>query len=148
MNNDKIIEELNNVIVRNYDAAKGFKTAAENVSSGKLKTIFSDCSDQRGTFADELQGVVRSLGGEPKEKSSSLGKIHRTWMDVKSSLSTDNDGSILEACITGEKAAVKEYDKVLEKQDIPEDIITRIDAQRNMVKRTLNEVRELEHIAD
>lgn len=148
MDNKELIKELNDIIVRNNDASKGFRTAADNVKSKDLKTIFEDCSTQRNTFADEIQGIVRSLGGEPKDHTSTESKLHRTWMDLKSSLSSDNDESILEACITGEKAAVKEYDKFLDKSGISTDIRSRIDAQRSMVKRTLEEVRELEHITD
>lgn len=148
MNTDKLIKELNDVIVRNYDASKGFQNAADNVKSSALKTIFTDCSEQRMTFAGELQEQVRSLGGQPKSESSPLGDAHRTWMDIKSSLASDEDEAILEACITGETAAVKEYDDLLKESGIPDDIRTRVEAQRNVVKRTLEEVRELEHIND
>lgn len=148
MDNEKLIDELNDIIVRNYDASKGFQNAADNVKSSSLKTIFTDASTQRSTFAGELQQEVRTLGGEPKNESSALGAAHRTWMDVKSALSTNEDEAILDACVTGEKAAVKEYDKLLKKPDVPDVIRQRVEAQRNVVQRTLDEVRELEHISD
>lgn len=146
MNDDKLIDELNDLIVRNYDASKGFQNAAGNASSSSLKTIFTDCSEQRKSFADELEQMVRSLGGVPKSEASPLGEAHRTWMDIKSALSTNEDEALLEACASGEMAAVKAYNSLLEKSEVPSEIITRVEAQRDVVKRTLEEMRELEQI--
>lgn len=140
--NDKLVEKLNDIIVRNYDAARGFETAASNVKMNELKETFLKCSTQRSKFAGELQQEVRSLGGEPKHETSSISAMHRAWMDVKSAVSNDEEEAVLEACTTGEKAAVKEYDDLLD-QNIPANIRDVIQVQRNVVNDTLQSIKIL-----
>ncbi len=151
MNNEKIsnenlIEELNDIIVKNYDASKGFKNAASNVKLQELKEVFLECSTQRNKFAGELQQEIRSLGGEPKHETSAISAMHRAWMDVKSAVSSDEEEAILGACVTGEKAAVKEYDDLLD-QNIPANIREVIQTQRNVVNDTLQSIKILEDAA-
>lgn len=146
IDNKKLIEGLNDIIVKNYDAAKGFKNAASNVNLHELKELFVKCSTQRSKFAGELQQEVRSLGGEPKHETSTLSAMHRAWMDVKSAVSSDEEEAILGACTTGEKAAVKEYDDLLD-ENIPTNIREVIQVQRNVVNDTLQSIKILEKAA-
>lgn len=146
ISNENLIEDLNDIIVKNYDASKGFKNASSNVKQQELKEMFLQCSTQRSKFAGELQQEVRSLGGEPKHETSTLSAMHRAWMDVKSAVSTDETEAILGACTTGEKAAVKEYDDLLDQQ-IPENIRKVVQMQRNVVNDTLQSIKILEEAA-
>ena len=62
--NDEVISTLNDLIETCRDGEKGFRTAAENVKSADLKTLFTGISQQRAKCAVELQNEVRRLGGE------------------------------------------------------------------------------------
>lgn len=140
MKKEQLINELNGVITKNYDSSKGYATACENVDSPELKQVFRACSNQRMEFANSLQNEVRKLGGEPSHESSTLGAIHRGWIDVKSALSSDKGASVLEACETGEKTAVKEYDDLMEK-NLPSNVSAIIRNQRNEVNDTLQQIK-------
>ncbi len=146
INNEKLIDELNDIIVKNYDAARGFKTAANNVKLQELKEVFLECSTQRKKFAGELQQEIRTLGGEPKHETSAISAMHRAWMDVKSTVASDEEEAILGACVTGEKAAVKEYDELLG-ENIPSNVREVIQVQRNVVNDTLQSIKILEDAA-
>ena len=142
ISNENLIEDLNDIIVKNYDAAKGFKNASTNIELQELKEVFLKCSIQRNKFAGELQQEIRNLGGEPKHESSAISAMHRAWMDVKSAVSSDEEEAILGACVTGEEAAVKEYDELID-QNIPSNIKEIIQVQRNIVNDTLQSIKIL-----
>ena len=108
-NRKKTIEELNDILEKNYDAVNGYRKAAENAVGvtpsvdTTLMSFFNRQVKERQVFVDELKNEIRSLGGEPKEDGSVVGTLHRFWIDFKTAFSMDKEESILEACITGEE---------------------------------------------
>ena len=106
---------LNNLIETLKDGQEGFKQAAESVSDPKLKSLFSDYSDQRSRFATALQSEARRHGEtEPETSSSAAGALHRGWINLKSAITGGNEHTILAECERGEDSAVEEYKKALE----------------------------------
>ena len=81
---EDVISTLNGLIETCRDGQDGFKEAAEGVERSDLKTVFYEFSQQRAEFTGVLQGLVRSLGGEPVESGSFTGALHRGWIDIKS----------------------------------------------------------------
>src|SRR5262245_38898032 len=105
---------LNNLIETLKDDQEGFKQAAEGVSHPKLKSLFSDYSNQRSRFATALQSEARRHGEtEPETSSSATGALHRGWMNLKSAVTGGNEHAILAECERGEDSAVAEYKKTL-----------------------------------
>src|SRR5688572_13470527 len=86
---------LNDLIETLKDGQEGFRTAAEDVQSSDLKSLFSQYSLQRGQFVDELQSVARTLGeNQPESQSSVAGALHRGWIDLKSALMSKDEHAI------------------------------------------------------
>ncbi len=106
---------LNNLIETLKDGQEGFKQAAEGVSDPKLKSLFSDYSDQRSRFATVLQSEARRQGEtEPETTSSAAGALHRGWINLKSAITGGDEHAILAECERGEDSAVEEYKKALD----------------------------------
>lgn len=141
-NTGKLIENLNDIIVKNYDASKGYLKAAENLEHPSFEQIFKENALQRKEFAGKLQNEIRILGGEPKNDSSLLGDAHRAWMDVKSAVASNKTQAVLEACSTGEEAAISEYDELL-KEQVPQNIKNMVTAQRNHINQSLQHLNSL-----
>ena len=76
-NNDEVISLLNSLIETCKDGEQGFKEAAEGVERSDLKSTFYEYSQQRSQYAGVLQGLVRSLGGDPESGGSISGAMHR-----------------------------------------------------------------------
>lgn len=148
METDKLINHLNDVLKKNYDASKGYAEAAEKVESPSLKKLFKESSVQRRNFAGTLTNEIIKIGGEPAKEGSALGAAHRTWINVKTSLASNSDEAVLEEVVTGEKAAIEEYESFLEKKDIPMSILTVVEAQKVQVGLLLNTAKNLESLAD
>ena len=148
METNKLIDHLNDVLQKNYDAAKGYTEVAEKVKSPSLKKMFFDNAAQRRQFAGTLVSQIRQIGGEPVDEGSVLGSAHRTWINIKTSLSSNTDEAVLEEVITGEEAAVSEYESFLEDRDIPMAVRTMVEAQKVQVGLSLTTARNLESLVD
>jgi len=111
----EIISTINSLIETLKDGQEGFKQAAEGVKDPNLKSLFREYSQQRSRFASELQTEARSFGETEPEKSSSVaGAMHRAWINIKSAVTSGDDGAILSECERGEDSAVNEYEKAME----------------------------------
>lgn len=130
--NDDVISCLNGLIETCKDGQEGFREAAEAVDSSEAKTFFGECSQQRAKFVGELQALVRGLGGDPENSGSTLGAIHRGWIDLKAAIAGNDEHSVLVECERGEDSAKKAYKDALEK-GLPADIRSTVEAQYNAV---------------
>ena len=142
----KMIEELNDVLEKNYDAEKGYRKAAEEVHNQRLQTFFREKSTERSKFGDELKAEIRSLGGDPEQSGSTKGSLHRGWIDFKSSLSSDNEEAVLEEVERGEKAALKDYRELIHDKDVPVSTRQMIERQCDRIEATLSRVDAMEDI--
>src|SRR5450432_1791826 len=103
----EIISTLNGLIETLKDGQEGFKQSAEGVDDPELKTVFDKLSLQRSKFAGELQSEVKNLGDpNPEDSSSVTGSMHRTWINVKSAITSRDQHAILAEAERGEDAAV------------------------------------------
>jgi len=145
----ELVNGLQGLLEKNIDAEKGYKNALEATESGTLNSFFNRKIQQRSQFADQLKNEITKLGGKHESVSGSVaGAIHRTWMDVKTALSTDNDEAVLEACQTGEKAALDEYDLFIGKVKLPSSTAKLVMEQRNGIAESLDGVELLEIARD
>ncbi len=143
----EISKKLNELLEKNYDAEKGYKLAAEKVENERLKSFFSKRAQERYDFGHELKSEIKNFGEEPDKGSSLAGDAHRTWMNLKASLSGDKDEAVLEEAIRGEKAAVEEYEDILKDSGIPASTANILLKQKNAIVAALNEVKTLENLA-
>ncbi len=143
---DNTVSQLNQLLEKSYDAEKGYKNAIENVESARLKTFFQERAAERSHFATELHDELHKLNEEPKTKGSVAGAIHRTWMDIKTSWTKENEENILEECIRGEKASVEEYKEVLKGETLLTEVVPIIKGQLSRIESTLNTVKKLEDL--
>ncbi len=143
-----LINDLQELLEKNYDAEKGFKNAMEDTKNPQLKQFLKKQALQKDTFVTELEHLIRSLNAEPNEKGSTKGDLHRTWMDIKTALSSNKDEAVLEECIRGEKASKKEYEEKLKENYYTPEVTKVISAQLDEIKNTIAKVKTLEDIAD
>jgi uncharacterized protein (TIGR02284 family) len=145
---ENLVDNLQGLLERNYDAEAGYKKAMQDAENAQLKEFLKRQAAQRGAFASELDQEIRALNETPKESGSTTGKLHRTWIDIKSSLSGNDDEAVLEECIRGEKASVEEYEEKLKENNFPPQISNVLNNQMNTIKSTLNTIKGLEDISE
>ena len=140
--NDDVISTLNGLIQICRDGQEGFKEAAEGVERSDIKSTFYEYSQQRAEFAGVLQGLVRSLGGDPETEGSFSGALHRGWIDIKSVVTGRDEHAILNECERGEDAAKKAYSDALE-MSLPSDVADVLKQQSQAVMAAHNRVRDM-----
>jgi uncharacterized protein (TIGR02284 family) len=116
--NQKIISKLNHLIAIAEDGKYGYETAAADIKDNDLKNNFLQFAKERTWYATQLKQQVSALGGVPKTGDGPLGVLHRTWIDLKASLTSRNQEAIINACITGEETAIKEFNEALKENYI------------------------------
>ena len=118
-------ETLNDLVQINTDRTKGFENALkqlqeegvqEEATSADLKSLFLSYIDQSRRFKMELAKEVEVLGSDIETDTSTSGKIHRAWIDLKTTFTGHSTHSILEECEFGEDAILKAYDSALEER--------------------------------
>ena len=141
--NDNTISTLNNLIETCKDGENGFRTAADGVKNQELKTLFLTYSQQRAQFASELQQEVGRLGGDPERTGSVAASLHRGWINIKSTVTGEDEGAVISECERGEDSAVRNYQDAL-KENLPAELQTTIQRQYTQVKEAHDRIRALE----
>ena len=141
--NEKAIEKLNHLIAIANDGKYGYGNAAGDVSDVTLQQMFRQYSLERAGYAEELKREVSRLGGSPDRGGGPLGALHRTWMDIKSTLTSGDREAILRTCITGEEAAVKAYTEAVNDEEITGNTRQLVSRQLSGIQFALNSIRSL-----
>lgn len=144
----EIVNNLQDLLEKNYDAEKGFTKAMQEAKNENLKRFLHKQASQRGRFVNELSHEIINLNEKPKDSGSFTGDLHRTWIDIKSSVAGNTDEAVLEECIRGEKASWKEYEEKLQNENFPSNISGVLQNQATEIHNTLNRVKTLEDLAD
>lgn len=140
-------EKLNDLLEKTYDAEKGFEKAAENVDNPALKSYFAQKSQERYSFGHELKSEIKSFNQSIDKGGSLSGKVHRSWMDIKALFSANDEESMLEEAIKGEKTAIKEYENVLTEISLPTSTKSILSSQKSKIQMGLSRIKTLEDLS-
>ncbi|PKG53359.1 MULTISPECIES: ferritin-like domain-containing protein [Olleya] len=135
---EKISKKLNELLVKNYDAEKGYLNAIDNVESSELKLFFKRRASERSQFAKELRTEILQYGQIPEDSGSFKGAMHRNWMSLKAVFSSNNEEAIIEEAIKGEEASLEEYDTLLKENNLPPTIDNLIAKHRHAIQAAIN----------
>lgn len=139
----KNIEELNELLEKNYDAIRGYEEAMEDCDSKYLCDFFEDQLVERQNFSNHLRSIIEKNGGRPHLSGSASGTTHRGWMNFKTLVSSNDDKVLIEECIRGEREAIKEYETILQKNKYDDFGLTGIIADHlESIKSTMNSLKE------
>ncbi|EGV42219.1 PA2169 family four-helix-bundle protein [Bizionia argentinensis JUB59] len=135
---EEISNKLNELLVKNYDAEKGYINAMNNVEQSDLKMFFKRCATERSQFAKELRTEILQYGEIPEDSGSFKGTMHRNWMSLKATFSSNNEDAILEEAIRGEKESLEEYKDFLKDRTLPPSIDALLIKHKNAIQGAIN----------
>ena len=97
-NTQATVETLNDLILINNDRIIGYERALSDLKDDgvNLKYVFTNMIGQSNQFKMEIATEVAVLGKDIETGTSTSGKLHRTWLDVKAAFSGDKLKSVLE----------------------------------------------------
>lgn len=135
---EEISNKLNELLVKNYDAEKGYIDAYNTVESNDLKMFFKRRASERSDFAKELRTEILQYGEIPTDSGSFQGTMHRNWMNLKAMFTSNDEEAILEEAIRGEEASLEEYNKLITEKNLPPTIDGLIAKHRNAIQAAIN----------
>jgi uncharacterized protein (TIGR02284 family) len=141
---EEVVSDLKNLVELLNDGKEGYKSAADATDNPELKTVFLKLSGERIAYAAELKDHIQTHGGESdNEDGGILGGLHRTWLHIKEALSNKSDVALLDAVITGEKAAIAKYDEYIADYADHADHLELLKEQREGIEAALNKIEAL-----
>lgn len=150
MENNKTVDVLNNLLQITNDRLEGFKNVdAKMISSyPKLRQEYDHAVIQSSRFRTELSSLIQEQGGDPDDNATVAGGLHRTWIDVKNSLSFNKGEATLENVLFGEKAAIKAFENAVDSGDLCPESTEVVQNQLNELKDSYRKFESLEENKD
>jgi uncharacterized protein (TIGR02284 family) len=136
-------EALQHLIDICMDGERGFRAAAEAVSSPRLKALFDDLAEERGSFAAALLPHLRRLGGTTEWDGTNAGALHRRWMTLKAHVPGQHDHGIVAEAERGEHAALDAYDEALHGM-LPPTATELVEAQQSALHDAVDRIRAVD----
>lgn len=143
---EEISNKLNELLIKNYDAEKGYLNAIDNVDGDRLKMFFKRRANERSEFAKELRTEILQYGEIPVDSGSFKAAVHRNWMTLKSLFSSNNEEAILEEAIRGEETSLEEYNELVTESNLPPSIDALILKHRDAIQSAINSVKAKEEL--
>ena len=143
MDDSEVIGVLNDLIETCKDGEYGFAKCAERVNTASLRELMLKRSAGCRSAARELQSLVIKLGGEPAERGSVLGALHRGWVSMADMLSANADHSVLAECERGEDSALARYRAALATDGLPLEVREVVERQCTGVQANHDRIRQL-----
>lgn len=125
---DAVVDTLRDLLTICRDGEEGYAHAASDVDDHVLREAFTRRSIERARFAVALIDAIEGLGGEPGKRGSTVGALHRRWLDARARWKHEGTRGILAECERGERVALEMYEETLAR-DLPADIRAIVEAQ-------------------
>lgn len=140
----EMVDGLQELLEKNYDAEKEYKNAREQAENPVLKEFFKKQAVRKNHFATEIDRYIHSLNAEPKEKGTPMGALHRTWVNLRSMFDKDSDQVLLKECHRGEKNSIEEYESTMKKTRFTSSIEQMLRTHISEMRGTLSEIKDME----
>ncbi|MDB5110464.1 MAG: family four-helix-bundle protein [Mucilaginibacter sp.] len=143
--NKATAETLNDLVQINNDRIVGYENALKELDADDagLRSLFLEMIDQSHRFKIQLGTEIEVLGSDIDSGTSTSGKIHRAWLNLKATFSGHNEKSILEECEFGEDAILKAYDSALAEEHVPSYIKDILREQQGYLMEAHDEIKSL-----
>ncbi len=136
-----VVDALENLIEVARDGQNGYRDGAEHAKDPQLRKFLDSVSLARAKFAGDLESYAVQLGkGDVDRSGSTKAAIHRGWLDLKANLGAGDD-SILSSMETGDTYAKEQYEKYINDNKLPDDLLETIRIQAQTIAGTLDRVR-------
>lgn len=116
---DKLVTLLSDLVKINNDRIEGYKKAKTATDNADVKALFQHMMDDSVKYVGELNHQLLELGADTGNQDTTLsGKIYRTWMAIKTTLTGTDRYTLFSACEYGEDAVQRAYADALS-SDVP-----------------------------
>ncbi|MFN0049583.1 MAG: PA2169 family four-helix-bundle protein [Cytophagales bacterium] len=138
------IDMIDNLIIMNNDRVEGYELASKETLQHDLKRIFDKFAQQSRGFATVLGAEIRKLGEEASTATSTSGKFHRAWMEIKTTITGKDHQATLDSCEYGEDVIIEAYNDAIESDaTLTSDLMALVLSQKKELKEAHNTIKLL-----
>lgn len=109
---------LNTLIGTLLDSVEGYRKAAEDIDNPTYLQLFNARSYERQEAVARLQLAVSQLGGDPEDDATTLGAIHRVFVDLKAAVTGRDDKAIVNEVERGEDYLKAKFETAMGNADL------------------------------
>lgn len=139
---ENTIESIQDLIKINIDSYKGFGAAAEKIQDESIASLFRTCSKEREANVAELKQAVRINAEEPEDDGTLKGTAHRWWMNIRGTVTSGDEHTVLADAERGEDAIKARYEDVL-KETAGSPLNAVLHEQLSKVKARHDQIRDM-----
>jgi len=137
-----LIDVLQDLVACCKDGEYGFKSCADHAQRENLRAVLMQCALDCARGAQDLNDQIQSLSGDVRDSGSALGAVHRGWVSMKLTLSSQDDKVVLGEAERGEADALTRYREALQKP-LPAAIRSLVERQLQAVQRHHDQIKML-----
>lgn len=138
------IKVLNTLTATTLDSMKGYRDACGD-TGGTYNELFSSMAEERSRVASELQAHVRQHGGDPEDDSSTMGDLHRGFMNLKDKITGTDDKAVINEVERGEDYIKDKYEVALKDDELSPDCRLVIERAYESVRKGHDQVSAIKH---
>ncbi len=127
-------DKLNRLLVACFEAEKLYYNAAQDAQTTDLKRFLNYMAVERNRMSHDISNELHSRNIEPLKHDSEKGNIDRSWQEIKEALEHFDADAIIQSCINRDKHNIKRYDELLERRELPEEILDMLEKHKYQLK--------------
>lgn len=127
-------DKLNRLLVACFEAEKLYYNAAQDAQTTDLKRFLNYMAVERNRMSHDISNELHSRDIEPLKDDSDKGNLDRTWQEVKEALEHFDAEAIVNSCISRDRNNIKRYDELLERRELPEEILEILEKHKYQLK--------------
>tara|TARA_R110002049_G_scaffold44913_1_gene131396 strand:- start:133 stop:582 length:450 start_codon:yes stop_codon:yes gene_type:complete len=135
---EKIIKQLNDLLIMNYEVEIIYVEAMENVNNNELKTFFRERGFERNEFGKELRDEIEKLEGNPEFLGELSSDFYKIRMNFRNFLLLENKSDLLSEVYKIKQLTIKAYNDLLMELNLPLSLCKLLEKHRNQTKENLN----------
>lgn len=136
---------LNSLITTTIDSVNGFRRVAKNAESDNIKKLFTHFAQTRAQLVGRLQQRVRALGATPVDDGSRKAALHRSWTDLRTLFSCNDDAAVIAEVERGEDYIKEKYEIILSDGDLSAESLNLVRSCYQNVRQGHDRARQLQH---
>jgi uncharacterized protein (TIGR02284 family) len=141
----KEITTLNTLTATLIDSVNGYRDAASHADSGRFQELFRKFADERSRVVEQLRAQVTTLGGNPEDDGSFLGKTHQRFLDLKAAVTGRDDKAIINEVERGEDYLKEKFEAALKDGDLSQESRAAVEAAYQSVRQGHDQMSDLKH---
>lgn len=139
------VSVLNTLIATLLDSIEGYQKSAEDVENPRFRELFEARARERQQVVTKLQAAVAQAGGKPEDEATTLGGMHRVFVDLKSAVTGRDDVAIVKEVERGEDYLKNKFETALKTADLAPASRAAVDEAWQSVRAGHDQMSQLKH---